>query len=293
MCSYLLDEPSDTTPVVCLPYGTTDIDIRQSLITGGQAGRETAKADQLCIVDMHDWGVAERGYVSTWGQTGCTVILVLQETGHRGRWAYFSHVTSNMIEQALEHACYKVSELPNQDSIIFAMMGGPGGKNTYVSLLRRVRRRGAKWRFLVLLKPENLMEECVVCIEECTLAFTGGLVSRARSAGKQLAGFVPQRVPKESPKPVKVITGHAALDEQMRESDSRLGIWIDLTSLCSPRPKQLPDDDFKGLAWMMKSANLQLMLECIAARGDYPGLVPAIASGLLLKHLWTLPEVSD
>lgn len=292
MCSYLLAKPDDTRPVICFEHGLVDIGKWRNLVTGGFSGRVNVQREQLRMVPMNYFGQASGGYFATAGQTGCTVILVIQETGHVGRWAYFSHVNSGMIEQGMQHACDAVSQLPNRDSIIFVMMGGPGGKSIYIDLLRQVRLQGARWRFLVLLRPDTNMEESVLSIADCSLAFTQApFLSGWEDERRQLPGFHPEHVPTEPPKPVPVITGHRALDRKFRSSTSRVEFWIDLSIECNVPPRGMPDDreHEEGVQWMMDRQNLLALMGALAKQEDYDGLDVGVATARLLSHLQRLP----
>ncbi len=292
MCSYLLDAPDESRKLAKLQLGLSDENIWVSLVDGNKHGRVEVAAESLRIVDMDFAGEAHMGCLSTWGQTGCTVILAIQKTGSGGHWAYFNHVNSSMIEQGLEHACGAISRLPSQDNIIFLIMGGPGGTATYKCLLRRIVSQGAGWNFIVLTKPENGMEESVLHIESCSLALTSGLVGRARSACLQFVGFQPVRVPYQLPARTPRITGHRALDKELK-GNSQTEIWINLSNECDRPPKDMPDSgDFDdGVAWMSNPGHLFALLASIATQEEFRGLdVPAV-SALVRDHIMSLPRL--
>src|SRR5262245_10183657 len=138
MCSYLLEVPDPDCAVTELVLTLTDVNVWLNLLTGTKQGQADVSPDALRIVNMDHYGTAEKGYLSTWRQTGCTVILAFQEVGRQGCWAYFNHVRSSSIDVGIQHACHAVSQLLSLDNIVFVMMGGPGGKSTYKSLLQRI-----------------------------------------------------------------------------------------------------------------------------------------------------------
>lgn len=291
MCSYLADTPDASRKITRLQLGPSDANTWLSLVDGHKHGAVDVAAEKLRIIDMDFSGKAHEGYLSTWGQTGCTVIVALQRNGSTGHWGYFNHVNSSMIEQGLEHACHAISKLPTQDNITFVIMGGMGGTQTYESLLRSICAQGDGWQFIVLTKPENGMEESVFCIESCSLALTRDLVSRAKHHGLQM-GFEPRRVPFDPPKRRLRITGHAALDKQL-SGESQVHVWINLSNECNRPPKGMPDsNDFEdGVAWMNNAGNLFALLASLATQDDFRGLQVTDAAALARGHISSLPHV--
>jgi hypothetical protein len=291
MCSYLLEVPDPDCAVTELELTLTDVNVWLNLLTGTKQGQADVSPDALRIVNMDHYGTAEKGYLSTWGQTGCTVILAFQEVGRQGCWAYFNHVRSSSIDVGIQHACHAVSQLLSLDNIVFVMMGGPGGKSTYKSLLQRIRPLGHSWRFIVLVKPESRMEESVLCIESCTLALTADLVDKARNDRKQLSGFHPQRVPDDPPKPTPRITGHRYLDDAIKDSTTRVEMWISLSVEAGQPPEGMPPMDKypEGVQWIMNPSNLKTLLTALSKQSMYEGLDVHTAAGRLLKHIGLLP----
>lgn len=289
MCSYLLDAPDASRKVTKLELGPSNADTWLSLIDGTSRGPVNVAAENLRIVDMDYSGEAPSGYLATWGQTGCTVIVAFQKTGSTGHWAYFNHVNSSMIEQGLGHACDAISHLVTQDNITFVIMGGPGGTQTYKSLLRCIDAQGAGWRFIVLTKPENGMEESVLCIEDCTLALTRNLVSRARHDGPKFIGFQPQRVPYTLPQRTPRITGNRALDGLL-VGESQAIVWINLSVECDRPPPGMPHDHKEGVPWMNNSGNLFALLTSLSTQEDFRGLNVMDATALVRAHLGSLPS---
>ncbi|OOG61554.1 hypothetical protein B0E46_16445 [Rhodanobacter sp. B04] len=290
MCSYLLDTPDESRKVTELQLGPSDVDTWLSLIDGNRHGQVNVSAESLRIVDMDYGGEAPSGYLSTWGQTGCTVIVAIQRTGSNGHWAYFNHVNSGMIEQGLGHASDAISRLATQDNITFVIMGGMGGTQTYKSLLRSLFAQGAGWNFIVLTKPENGMEESVLGIESCMLALTKNLVSRARHEGRQFMGFQPQRVPYTSPKRTPRITGNRAFDALL-VAESQTIVWINLSIECDRPPKGMPDDHEEGVRWLNNAGNLFALLTSLATQEDFSGLNVTDAVALVRAHLLSLPPI--
>ena len=289
MCGYLLDTPDASRKVTKLQLDPTDADTWLSLIDGNRRGQVNVAMESLRIVDMDYSGEAPSGYLSTWGQTGCTVIVAFQKTGSTGHWAYFNHVNSSMIEQGLAHASDAISRLATQDNITFLIMGGPGGTQTYKSLLRCVFAQGAGWNFIVLTKPESGMEESVLNIADCTLALTTNLVSRAKHERRQLVGFQPQRVPYEAAKRTPRITGNRALDALL-VGESQVFVWINLSVECDRPPKGMPDDYPEGVPWMNNAGNLFALLTALSTQEDFSGLNVSEAAGLVRAHLLSLPR---
>jgi hypothetical protein len=287
MC-YLLESPDASRKVTKLQLGPSDADTWLSLIDGSQRGQVNVAAESLRILDMDYSGEAPSGYLSTWGQTGCTVIVAFQKAGSSGHWAYFNHVNSGMIEQGLEHASEAISRLASRDNITFLIMGGAGGKQTYESLLQCIFAQGVGWNFIVLIKPENGMEESVLHVDDCTLALTRNLVSRAKHERLQLAGFQPQRVPYKSLKRLRRITGNRALDALL-VAESQTEVWINLSVECDRPPKGTPDDCQEGVSWMNNAGNLLALLTSLSTQQDFSGLNATEATALVRAHLLSLP----
>ena len=295
MC-YLLDEPDTTTPVIRFRFGVPDLGRWMSLITGGTAGVGNVPLQDLAIVDMHYSGTAPDGFIGTWGQSGCTLILAIQTTGGVGRWAYFNHVTSNNIDDGVVHACGAISHLSDKNDIVFVLVGS-SAETTFIDLLRRVRPQGARWRFLLLLKPENDLTESVLSVEHCAFSFTQGIVEPARVHRHQRLGFMVTLVPTAvTAVPVVVgrVTGHGQLDEEIANSTTRSEVWIDLRMLFDSYRGVLltgvPEGtDPAGVRWMMQAPQLRKLLQCIKATPDYGDLDVDDATAKLYAHLQRMP----
>jgi hypothetical protein len=291
MGSYLTDKPDTDRAVDTLELTRSDVNIWVKLLDGSKPGPVNLQANALRIIDMDYFGTADEGCLSTWGQTGCTVVLALQLVGGKGCWAYFNHVRSSEIDAALAHACHSVYQLANTDNVIFVMMGGPGGASTYKSLLQRIKPLGDGWRFMVLTKPESDMEESVLDVGSGCLALTAQLVGLAHHQRKQHVGFHPQKVPSVAPKLAEGITGHKDFDEAIKDADSRVAMWISLCVECGLLPEGMPAErDYPaGIRWIMKKENLVTVLTCLSKQSMYSGLHVNTAAALLLLHVQSLP----
>ncbi|HSV80737.1 MAG TPA: hypothetical protein VLK85_16190 [Ramlibacter sp.] len=290
--SYLAKQPDTSRAVDERELTSIDVNRWMKLLDGTKPGLVNVQAAELSIIDMDYFGTAESGHLSTWGQTGCTVIVALQHVGGKGCWAYFNHVNSHVIDGALAHACHCAYQLANSDDIMFVMMGGPGGSVTYKSLLQRIKPLGDRWRFMVLTKPENGMEESVLHVESGCLALTAQLVGQAHHDQTQFVGFHPQQVPSTAPKLAKRITGHKDLDEAIKDASSREDMWISLGVECGRLPKGLPSEsDLRaGAKWITKNENLVTLLVHLSEQSMYKGLNVHTAAAGLLRHVLTLPE---
>lgn len=291
MCSRLSIGQDTSRKVTEVELGQSDVHTWLSLIDCGKRGRVDVAAEALRIIDMDFGGEAGRGYLSTCGQTGCTVIVAIQDVGSVGCWGYLNHVNSSMIEQGLEHASAAISRLPARNNIIFLIMGGPGGKGIYKEYLQRIIAQGDRWRFIVLIKPENGMEESVLCVENCSLALTQNLVEKARNDYRQLQGFQPERVPFELPVRVPWITGHHALDAQLN-GDSQTEIWINLSVECNSPPEGMPDvsEQAAGVTWMGGGSNMFNLLKALAVQDGFEGLDADELAPLVKEYVASLPR---
>ncbi|SFN47665.1 hypothetical protein [Variovorax sp. OV329] len=292
MGSYLAKQPDTGRAVDQRELTPTDVNRWMNLLDGSRPGQVNVQASDLSIIDMDYYGAAEGGYLSTWGQTGCTVIMAMQHVGATGCWAYFSHVNSSVIDGALAHACHCAYQLANSDDIMFVMMGGPGGSLTYKKLLQCIKPLGDRWRYLVLTKPENGLEESVFHVQSGCLALTSQLVGQAHSEKKQFPGFHPQKVPSPAPRLAKRITGHKDFDEAIKGAISREDMWISLGVECGHLPPGLPaeSDLTAGAKWIANKQNLLTLLTHLSKQSMYKGLVLDKAAEGLLQHVLSLPE---
>jgi hypothetical protein len=291
MCSYLLEKADDKRTVLQFRLTLLEANVWLNLADGSKSTTNPSpKLEELCIVDMDYSGTADQGYLSTWGQTGCTVVMAIQTVGRKGCWAYFAHVNSSMVTQGVERACDAVSELANLDDITFVIMGGPGGQNVYVDYLKRIRLQGNTWRFIALEKPENGAEESVLDIANCCLALTTNLVGVASNKRMQFQGFHPDRVPLVPREAAPVVTGHRALDAQLRSTSHRAYVWINLSVECNAPPQGMPDDPTNGVRWIMNEDNLVALITALKKQTEFKSVDPHAAAKLLHKYLLRLPE---
>jgi hypothetical protein len=128
----------------------------------------------------------------------------------------------------------------------------------------------------------------VLHVDDCTLALTRNLVSRAKHERLQLAGFQPQRVPYKSLKRLRRITGNRALDALL-VAESQTEVWINLSVECDRRPKGMPDNCEEGVPWMSNGGNLFALLTSLSTQEDFSGLNVTDATAPVRAHLLSLP----